>query len=91
MARTFIIPSSPVLKSSPPSGDEWLHEVKFDGWRLQLHKEDDSVALFGRRNSDLTKRFRTIHDAVIALPCGQRLSMLKLSSVTATANPISAP
>lgn len=65
----FIVPSSPVLKSSPPSGDEWIHEVKFDGWRLQLHKVGDTIALFGRRGSDLTKRFRSIHDAVVALPC----------------------
>ena len=65
----FVAPSLPVLKSSPPRGGEWIHEVKFDGWRLQLHKEGDTVSLFGRRNSDLTKRFRSIHDAVVALPC----------------------
>ena len=65
----FIAPSSPVLKSGPPSGGEWIHEVKFDGWRLQLHKDGDAVTLFGRRGSDLTKRFREVRDAVVALPC----------------------
>ncbi len=43
--------------------------MKFDGWRLQLHKDGDNVTLFGRRGSDLTKRFRDVRDAVIALPC----------------------
>jgi ATP-dependent DNA ligase len=33
---TFIPPSIPVLKPAPPTGKEWLHEVKFDGWRAQL-------------------------------------------------------
>ena len=37
-------------------------------WRLQLHKEGDNV-LFGRRGSELTKRFRDVRDAVIALRC----------------------
>ena len=46
-----------------------MHEVKFDGWRLQLHKDGDTVSLFGRRGSDLTKHFRDVRDAVIALPC----------------------
>ena len=32
----FIEPSAPVLRRGPPSGPEWLHEVKFDGWRAQL-------------------------------------------------------
>ena len=66
---TFIPPSSPVLKKEPPSGTGYVHEIKFDGWRLQLHKDGDTVSLFGRRGSDLTKRFRDVRDAVIALPC----------------------
>jgi ATP-dependent DNA ligase len=36
----FIIPSVPVLKREPPKGPQWIHEVKFDGWRGQLHKAD---------------------------------------------------
>jgi bifunctional non-homologous end joining protein LigD len=65
----FIVPSSPVLKREPQSGDGYLHEVKFDGWRLQLHKDGDTAALFSRRGNDLTKRFRDVRDAVLALPC----------------------
>ena len=45
-----------------------MHEIKFDDWRLQLHKDGDSATLFSRRGNDLTKRFRDVRDAVIALP-----------------------
>lgn len=78
----FIAPSSPVLRVQPPGGPDWLYEVKFDGWRVQLHKfqnlgEKDApgrsansrVALYSRTGSDLTSRFHNIGMAVAALPC----------------------
>jgi len=34
----FIEPAQPKLRASPPVGDGWLHEVKFDGYCIQLHK-----------------------------------------------------
>jgi bifunctional non-homologous end joining protein LigD len=64
----FIIPSAQVLKASPPRGDGWLHEVKFDGWRAQLHKDGDTVIIYSRNGNDLTGRFPSIVDALIALP-----------------------
>jgi bifunctional non-homologous end joining protein LigD len=64
----FIIPSAPVLKTAPPRGDGWLHEVKFDGWRAQLHKDGDAVTVYSRNGKDLTARFPTIGDALIARP-----------------------
>jgi len=63
----FIAPSLPVLMREPPRGDQWLHEVKFDGWRVQLHKSGDNVTIFTRKGNDYTKRFRTIRDSLIAL------------------------
>jgi hypothetical protein len=30
------------LVPAPPRGEQWLHEVKFDGWRIQLHKHGSS-------------------------------------------------
>ena len=41
----FIEPSAPVLRSAPPTGPAWLHEVKHDGWRAQLHKAGDDVVV----------------------------------------------
>jgi ATP-dependent DNA ligase len=34
----FILPAFPKLRSSPPAGEGWQYELKFDGWRVQLHK-----------------------------------------------------
>ena len=64
----FIIPSAPVLRRQPPTGPQWLHEVKFDGWRAQLHKAGDEVAIYTRKGHDYTKRFPAIRDSLLALP-----------------------
>src|SRR5262249_4676473 len=33
-------------RASPPNGKGWLHEIKFDGWRIQLHKQGPTVAIY---------------------------------------------
>jgi ATP-dependent DNA ligase len=40
-----------------------LHEVKFDGWRAQLHKSGDEVTIYTRNGYDYTKRFPSIRIA----------------------------
>ena len=57
-----------MLKAAPPSGDGWLHEVKFDGWRAQLHKLGDEVVIFTRTGVDYTARFPAIRDSLQSLP-----------------------
>jgi bifunctional non-homologous end joining protein LigD len=64
----FLPVTSPKLRPSPPSGPEWLHEVKFDGFRIQLHKWGDEVRLFSRNGKDFTDRFPTIAAAMFTLP-----------------------
>lgn len=66
--NSFILPSSPVLRQLPPTGPKWLHEVKFDGWRAQLHKAGGEVAIFTRKGSDYTGRFPAIRDSLRSLP-----------------------
>ena len=63
-----VIPSAPVLKAAPPSGDGWLHEVKFDGWRAQLHKRGDDVVIFTRNGHDYTGHFPAVRDSLLSLP-----------------------
>ena len=46
------------LVKEPPTGADWLHEVKFDGFRIQLHKAGDEVRLFSRNGKDLPTAFR---------------------------------
>jgi bifunctional non-homologous end joining protein LigD len=64
----FITPSAPILKPAPPSGDGWIHEVKFDDWRAQLHKAGDEVMIFTRNGHDYTSRFPAIRDNLLSLP-----------------------
>ena len=64
----FIEPALPRLLPAPPGGDGWLHEVKFDGWRIQLHKQGRSVQLLSRHGHDITKPFRSIAEAVAGIP-----------------------
>jgi bifunctional non-homologous end joining protein LigD len=64
----FITPSASVSNSSPPSGDGWIHEVKFDGWRAQLHKFGDDVVIFTRNGADYTRRFPAVRDSMLSLP-----------------------
>ena len=49
-------------------GQEWLHEVAFDGWRLQIHKNDRGVKLYSRRGIDMAERFPDLRDACLYLP-----------------------
>ena len=48
----FIPIASPKLHPAPPTGPDWLHEVKFDGFRIQLHKVGDGVRLYSRRATE---------------------------------------
>lgn len=50
----FIQPSAPTLRAAPPRGEGWLHELKFDGYRLQIHKDGETVTLYSRNGSDFT-------------------------------------
>jgi bifunctional non-homologous end joining protein LigD len=57
----------PALASSierVPSGSRWIHEIKFDGYRVQTHIHNDAVKIFTRRGYDWTHRFKkAAHDA----------------------------
>ena len=52
----------------PPAGSGWLHEIKFDGYRVIARKDGDHVRLWARTTSDYSKAFTRIRDAVAALP-----------------------
>jgi ATP-dependent DNA ligase len=67
----FLTPSASVSNSSPPSGDGWIHEVKFDGWRAQLHKSGDDVVIFSRNGADYTRRFRAVRDSMLRIALSQ--------------------
>jgi len=57
----------PTLAKVPPVGPEWLHEVKFDGWRCQVHVNSVDVRFYSKRGSDLTSRFKALKPALADL------------------------
>jgi bifunctional non-homologous end joining protein LigD len=52
----------------PPTGDGWIHEVKFDGYRIQAHVANDDVTLYSKNGHHFTDRFPTIAYALRDLP-----------------------
>jgi bifunctional non-homologous end joining protein LigD len=52
----------------PPEGDQWLHEIKFDGYRLLCFIDGDKVRLRTRRQNDWTDRFPHVVEAARQLP-----------------------
>ena len=56
----FITPAAPRRRERPPTGDRWVHEVKFDGYRIQLDKHGRDVKLLSKSGHDFTDRFPAI-------------------------------
>jgi bifunctional non-homologous end joining protein LigD len=57
----------PALASSidrVPSGERWIHEIKFDGYRVQVHLANEAITVFTRRGHDWTKRFKKVAEDV---------------------------
>ena len=50
--------------TDPPAGDEWLHEMKFDGYRILSHIEKGRVRLVSRNGKDWTERFTALTGAI---------------------------
>jgi len=63
----FIAPCLPTNAPQPPSGPGWLHEIKFDGFRVIARKEGKRVRLYSRPGNDLTYRFPLIVEALAGL------------------------
>jgi bifunctional non-homologous end joining protein LigD len=62
----FIAPCLPI-KTALPSGREWLHETKHDGFRIIARKKGPQVGLYSRPGNDFTYRFPLIVDALARL------------------------
>jgi bifunctional non-homologous end joining protein LigD len=56
----FVAPALATTVEKVPSGERWIHEIKFDGYRVQVHVKDVDIKVFTRRGHDWTKRFRKI-------------------------------
>jgi bifunctional non-homologous end joining protein LigD len=65
---TKFTPQLAVLADKVPAGDDWLHEMKFDGYRLLAFVDHGKVRLVTRNGNDWTDRFRAIEQALESLP-----------------------
>ncbi|MET4716096.1 ATP-dependent DNA ligase [Bradyrhizobium japonicum] len=59
----FISPQLATLKTKPPSGAPWIHEIKYDGYRVQLHIDGDTRKAFTRNGHNWVERFSAIAGA----------------------------
>jgi len=63
-----ILPQLATLADKAPVGDEWVHELKYDGYRILCHVENKSAKLVTRNDHDWTNKLRRIAEAAAALP-----------------------
>jgi bifunctional non-homologous end joining protein LigD len=68
----FIEPALATSIDKMPSGERWIHEIKFDGYRVQVHLANNGVKVFTRRGNDWTKRFKKIADDAWHINAGPR-------------------
>ena len=69
----FVKPCLATLADKAPDGATWIHEIKFDGYRIQARRDGGKVKLLTRRGLDWTKKFPAIAEAVGKLPAGTAL------------------
>lgn len=68
----FIAPELATSAAEPPEGEDWLHELKLDGYRIQIHIDGEGsrrrVKLFTRKGLDWTHRMKAVAQAAAQLP-----------------------
>jgi bifunctional non-homologous end joining protein LigD len=69
----WVAPQLATLVSGPPPGDDWVHEIKLDGYRILLRVERGRVKLLTRNRQDWTARFPAVAEAAAALPVKEAL------------------
>lgn len=69
----FVEPCLATLVSAPPDGTNWIHEIKFDGYRIQARIDAGAVLLITRSGLDWTERFGALPSALAKLECENAL------------------
>jgi ATP-dependent DNA ligase len=67
----WIAPQLTQLVDAAPEGDAWLHEIKFDGYRMHARLDRGGVRLLTRTGLDWTHKYPAIAEAVSSLGAGQ--------------------
>jgi ATP-dependent DNA ligase len=69
----FVEPALATSIEKVPSGDRWIHEIKFDGYRVQVHLVNEAAKVFTRRGNDWSKRFRKVADDAWHISAGSAI------------------
>lgn len=64
----FRAPQLATLVKEPPNGSEWLHELKFDGYRMVCHLSRGKARFWSRNGKDWTDKFPNLGEALKAFP-----------------------
>lgn len=83
----FVPPCLALLSAKAPDSDAWVHEIKFDGYRMQARLSEGEVRLRTRTGLDWTGRFQSIADALAGL--AQREALIDGEIVVETAEGVS--
>jgi bifunctional non-homologous end joining protein LigD len=73
MPRTEYEPQLATIVKTPPTGDRWVHEIKYDGYRIGCVISTDRVRLISRNGNDWTHKFPSIAEAARKLPTDDAL------------------
>jgi len=60
LSAGFVVPAQPIKALRPPSGADWVHEIKHDGYRLIVRQDGPTVRLYTRNAYDWTARLPAI-------------------------------
>ncbi|MFZ0071967.1 MAG: DNA ligase D [Xanthobacteraceae bacterium] len=66
----FLEPSQALTAERPPTGDKWVHEIKYDGYRIQARIDGKNIKLLTRKALDWTERFPRLVAALRGLQLG---------------------
>jgi len=69
----FVPPALATLSDKAPEAANWLHEIKFDGYRLEARLDKGKVKLLTRRGLDWTRKFPSVAAAIAKLPAEKAL------------------
>jgi bifunctional non-homologous end joining protein LigD len=69
----FIEPALAPAIEQVPSGARWIHEIKFDGYRVQVHLANEEVKVFTRRGHDWTNRFKKVAEDAWHIKAGSAI------------------
>ena len=65
MPSTLFPPCIPTRATAVPTGPDWIHEIKHDGYRLIVQRDGQRVRLFTRNGHDWSGRYPLITEAAL--------------------------